>query len=34
VMTTDRGEQLRGIYEIEVGNVNNQMKIVSTTRMS
>ncbi|WP_312877779.1 serine/threonine-protein kinase [Lentzea indica] len=34
VMRTEKGEQLRGIYEIEVGNVNNQMKIVSTTRMS
>ncbi len=33
VLRTDRGEELRGVYEIEVGNVNNQMKIVSTTRM-
>lgn len=33
-MTTAKGEPAEGIYEIEVGNVRNEMKIVSTTRMS
>ncbi|MFI6099029.1 protein kinase [Lentzea sp. NPDC051213] len=32
-MQTDKGEKQGGSYEIEVANVNNQMKIVSTTQM-
>ncbi|RAS68814.1 serine/threonine protein kinase [Lentzea atacamensis] len=34
VMNTIKGEQQRGVYEVEVGNVNSQMKIVSSKQIS